>query len=174
MHEASVNHRDIKSANIFTKKDGTVKIGDFSAARFTNSGVLSQQIGSPLYASPEVWNGKVYDFHSDIWSLGVVLYEMTCLHHPFVGNNMDQLRNNVVQGKYKPVPSHFSDDLKKVIMKCLNQVAAARPSMADILLMPATQKWGKKIFKEKLYAAEADKWTGASLIPPIIMPDNLL
>ena len=59
-------------------------------------------------------------------------------------------------------------------MKCLNQVAAARPSMADILLMPATQKWGKKIFKEQLYAAEANKWTGASLIPPINMPDNLL
>ena len=89
MHEANVNHRDIKSANIFLKKDGTVKLGDFSAARKATTGVLQMQIGSPLYASPEVWEGKAYDYHSDIWSLGVVLYEMTCLHHPFVGNNMD-------------------------------------------------------------------------------------
>ena len=55
IHEATVCHRDIKSANIFMKADGTVKIGDFSAARYAQDGILQQQIGSPLYASPEVW-----------------------------------------------------------------------------------------------------------------------
>jgi hypothetical protein len=68
------------------------------------------------------------------------------------------LHANVVNNKYKPVPSHYSDDLKKVIMKCLNSVAAARPSCADILLMDITKKMGRKIFKEKVYEAEADKW----------------
>jgi hypothetical protein len=46
--------------------------------------------------------------------------------------------------------------------------------MADIMLMPITKKWGKKIFKEKIYAAEADKYTGERLIPIIKMPSNLL
>lgn len=59
-------------------------------------------------------------------------------------------------------------------MKCLNRVAAARPSCADILLMPIVKKWGKKIFHEKVYEAEADKWDGSRLIPLIKMPDNLL
>ena len=87
---------------------------------------------------------------------------------------MDQLHHNVTNGKYKPVPNHYSDELKNVIMKCLNRVASARPSMADIMLMPITKKWGKKIFKEKIYAAEADKYTGERLIPIIKMPGNLL
>ena len=80
-HDRKILHRDLKSANIFLSKGGTVKLGDFGVA-----GVIEHtkskkdtQIGTPLYMSPEMLNDEKYDSKSDIWSLGVLLYEMCAL-----------------------------------------------------------------------------------------------
>lgn len=58
MHKLDILHRDIKSANIFMNKDGTVKLGDMNVSKVAKDGLLSTQTGTPYYASPEVWRDK--------------------------------------------------------------------------------------------------------------------
>jgi NIMA (never in mitosis gene a)-related kinase len=77
LHDLKIMHRDIKCANILVTKEGGAKLADFNVSKVINpNGFLSTQTGTPYYASPEVWSDQPYDFKSDIWSLGCVLYEM--------------------------------------------------------------------------------------------------
>mmetsp|Transcript_52740 Transcript_52740/g.72252 ORF Transcript_52740/g.72252 Transcript_52740/m.72252 type:complete len:97 (-) Transcript_52740:213-503(-) len=89
LHDLKIVHRDIKSANIFLTKDGTVKLGDLNVSKVAKKGMLKTQTGTPYYASPEVWQDQPYDQKSDIWSLGCVLYEMCSLQPPFKALDMN-------------------------------------------------------------------------------------
>ena len=91
LHELSILHRDIKSANVFLTKNGDAKLGDLNVSKVANEGFLWTQTGTPYYASPEVWKNKPYNEKSDIWSLGVVLYEMVALKVPFKGKHMEDV-----------------------------------------------------------------------------------
>lgn len=61
LHDLKILHRDLKSANVFLFKDGTVKIGDMNVSKIAKKGLLHTQTGTPYYASPEVWNDTPYD-----------------------------------------------------------------------------------------------------------------
>jgi NIMA (never in mitosis gene a)-related kinase 1/4/5 len=61
LHDLKILHRDLKSANVFLFKDGTVKIGDMNVSKIAKKGLLNTQTGTPYYASPEVWNDSPYD-----------------------------------------------------------------------------------------------------------------
>lgn len=61
LHDLKILHRDLKSANVFLFKDGTVKIGDMNVSKIAKKGLLHTQTGTPYYASPEVWNDSPYD-----------------------------------------------------------------------------------------------------------------
>jgi len=99
LHENKVMHRDLKCANIFLLKNGTVKLGDLNVSKIVKMGMCSTQTGTPYYASPEVWADKPYDYKSDIWSVGCIMYELCTLKPPFRGSNLDQLFRNVTKGK---------------------------------------------------------------------------
>ena len=88
LHDLKIIHRDIKCANIFLTKDGVVKLGDLNVSKVCKLGLLKTQTGTPYYASPEVWKDQPYDYRSDIWSLGCVLYEMIALLPPFRATSM--------------------------------------------------------------------------------------
>jgi len=98
LHDKKILHRDLKAANIFMNKKGVVKIGDMNVSKIIKQGLLYTQTGTPYYASPEVWKDKPYDFKSDIWSLGCLLYEMTTLKPPFRGNTMEEVYGKVIKG----------------------------------------------------------------------------
>lgn len=101
IHEMNVMHRDLKCANVFLNKDGTVKLGDMNVSKVANQkGLNYTQTGTPYYASPEIWQDKPYDIKSDVWSLGCVLYEMATLKPPFQAEDMSHLYKKVVKGKY--------------------------------------------------------------------------
>jgi serine/threonine-protein kinase len=107
-HEHGVVHRDIKPANIMVLADGPVKITDFGIARMrasndelTQSGMM---LGSPKYMSPEQVIGKRADHRSDLFSLGVILYEMLTGAAPFSGENVTALMYQIVNFA-PPVPS---------------------------------------------------------------------
>ena len=100
------------TANVFLNKDGTVKMGDLNVSKVAKKGMLHTQTGTPYYASPEVWKDKPYDFRSDIWSAGCVLYEMIMLNPPFRAPNMNGLYHKVLRGLYDPIPSCYSKDLQ--------------------------------------------------------------
>lgn len=94
----NILHRDLKSANVFLSRNGTVKLGDMNVSKIAKKGLLLTQTGTPYYASPEVWKDQPYDNKSDIWSLGCVLYEMCALKPPFRADDMEGLFNKVCQG----------------------------------------------------------------------------
>lgn len=99
LHEANIIHRDIKPANIFFH-NGIAKIGDLNVAKHLKDPFTVTQTGTPYYASPEVWSEEPYNYKSDIWSLGCVLYEMATHKPPFRAETPDKLYKKIMIGEY--------------------------------------------------------------------------
>jgi serine/threonine protein kinase len=108
-------HRDIKPANIMVASGTDVKIADFGAAVLKKSQVVqTAQMGSPYYMSPEQIQGKELNFHSDMYSLGVVLYELLVGKRPFGGKNIEDLMQKIIKEEPQP-PSAVRPDLHKAL-----------------------------------------------------------
>lgn len=133
LHDMQILHRDIKSANVFLTSTQGAKLGDLNVAKVQQTGLLNTQTGTPYYASPEVWDDMPYDFKSDIWSLGCILYEMAALNPPFAGKDMDSLYWKVVTGTYAPLPDMYSLDLTIMIKNLLQVNPTARPTSKRLL-----------------------------------------
>ena len=133
LHDKNIMHRDIKSANIFMFQNDIVKIGDLNVSKILKNGLHNTQTGTPYYASPEVWDNNLYDFKSDIWSLGCLLYEMCALKAPFRGNTMKMVYDKVKQGIYEPIPNFYSKSLSGLIYICLQTNQIYRPTCAQLL-----------------------------------------
>ncbi|HEY4174064.1 MAG TPA: serine/threonine-protein kinase, partial [Rhodopila sp.] len=126
-HRLSVVHRDIKPSNIMLPADGGVKLADFGIARIENSELtlVGTVMGTPLYMSPEQFTARdPVDFHSDIWSCGVLLYEMLTGSRPFNGTNMATIGQAVVNDTFEPpsrrvpgLPTAFDQVLGRALRK---------------------------------------------------------
>lgn len=107
LHSRDIIHRDLKSLNIFLTKDNSAKIGDLGAARRLDSegniveeiSEIPQKVGTPFYLAPELWNNKPCTKKSDIWALGVILYELCALQFPFLAEDMNSLEQKVLKEK---------------------------------------------------------------------------
>ena len=133
LHENKIMHRDLKSANIFLSKNGTVKIGDLNVSKVTQFGFASTHTGTPYYASPEVWKDNPYDYKCDIWSIGVILYELCTLNVPFRGTNLKTLVKNINSGKYDPIPRNYSKELSLILNMMLVVNPNKRKSAKELL-----------------------------------------
>ena len=110
-HSRGVVHRDVKPANIIITADNRVKITDFGIARIDSSNLTQegQLLGTPNYMSPEQILGKDVDHRADIFSLGVVLYEMLTRHKPFQGDNLTVVSHRIVYDQFTPPAEHVRD-----------------------------------------------------------------
>jgi len=131
-HERNVVHRDIKPANLMLTGDDTVKITDFGTAKILQFGTVQQTahvMGTPSYMSPEQVKGRAVDGRSDIFSLGVMLYEMVTGEKPFPGQNITTVIYKIVNEA--PVPPRQIDPsihpgISAVVMRALEKEAEQR------------------------------------------------
>ena len=138
-HELGIVHRDLKPGNIMVDRDGHARIMDFGIARslkakgITGAGVM---IGTPEYMSPEQVEGKEVDERSDIYSLGVILYEMVAGHVPFEGDTPFTIgvkHKSEVPRPPKELNAQIPEDLNRVILRCLEKDKSNRYQSAGEL-----------------------------------------
>ena len=134
LHDNKIMHRDLKSANIFLMKNGLLKLGDLNVSKIAKYGMARTQTGTPYYCSPEIWEEKPYDYKSDIWSLGCIIYEICCLMPPFRGTSIKGLKENVLNGYFLPIPRIYSKELQKLIEKMLVIDPLTRASINELIM----------------------------------------
>ncbi len=139
-HQQGTIHRDIKPSNIIINKDGVVKLLDFGLAKLTQDTTIGEQrkiAGSAAYMSPEQAQGGKLDLRTDIWSVGVVLYQMLSGHLPFRGEHAPALMYSIVNEEplsLKAFRPDVPDDLAAVCQQCLQKNPEKRPqSMQELL-----------------------------------------
>ncbi|MEW6600784.1 MAG: serine/threonine-protein kinase [Nitrospirota bacterium] len=128
-HKQGIIHRDIKPSNILIRNDGRLKITDFGIAHIEDSAAPKQTqageiLGTPAYMSPEQVLSRPVDGRSDIFSLGVILYELCAGNMPFPGQNLASIFNAITQLEPAPLREgnpEMPDNLSTVILKCLQK-----------------------------------------------------
>ncbi|EAY08972.1 AGC family protein kinase [Trichomonas vaginalis G3] len=137
LHEKGVVHRDIKSANLLLCAPDLVKIGDLGISTILHSHQFAKtQIGTPLYLAPEIWRRRPYDAKCDMWSLGVVLYEMLNFSFPFIANSTEELGRRILAGRIGPIRNGYSSEIQNIVNLLLQTNPDNRPSSEELMNMP--------------------------------------
>uniref|UniRef100_A0A8C1G245 non-specific serine/threonine protein kinase n=1 Tax=Cyprinus carpio TaxID=7962 RepID=A0A8C1G245_CYPCA len=133
-HQKHIVHRDLKAENLLLDADMNIKIADFGFSNeFTIGNKLDTFCGSPPYAAPELFQGKKYDGPEvDVWSLGVILYTLVSGSLPFDGQNLKELRERVLRGKYR-IPFYMSTDCENLLKRFLVLNPVKRGTLEQIM-----------------------------------------
>ncbi|EAN78010.1 protein kinase, putative [Trypanosoma brucei brucei TREU927] len=140
VHSRHMIHRDIKSANILLCSNGLIKLGDFGFTKMY-SATVSDDVGktfcgTPYYVAPEIWRRKPYSKKADLFSLGVLLYELLTLRRPFDGESMRDVMNRTLSGQYDPLPPETSPEMAEIVSLLLSSDPKQRPCSGKLLDMP--------------------------------------
>ncbi len=138
-HQHNVVHRDVKPANIMVTKEGVVKVVDFGIARLTDMSMTqpNMMIGSRAYMSPQLYKGERADARSDIWAVGVSLYELLAFKRPFTGDSEAELMFHIIYEKPEDLiglSPECTEELVPIVNKMLEKKSEDRyQSMEDVL-----------------------------------------
>jgi predicted Ser/Thr protein kinase len=172
-HSKGVIHRDIKPANIIIDAQGKVKITDFGIARLETSDLTheGQLLGTPNYMAPERILGHKVDHRTDIFSLGVVLYEMLTRQKPFQGENLTMVSHRIVYEPFTP-PRQYAPGLPPSVVAVLEQALEKQPERRFASAGALAVK-----LREAVTAASGSETTVAArppLPPPVLPPAPVL
>lgn len=141
IHFKKILHRDLKPENIMlTGNHGDiVKIGDFGVSKDFNelkNWSFACLAGSFSYMAPEMLKGQPYDFKCDIWSMGVILYEMITKRHPFPATDLSEIMKLICEDKPRPLHRGISRSIVSLISKMLRKLPVHRPKTDQLVLCP--------------------------------------
>jgi serine/threonine protein kinase len=143
VHRNNIIHRDIKPENIYLTSDDILKLGDFHLAIKCDDNIKKhyhQCVGTPYYVAPEIWKKEKYNYKVDVWSLGILIYELMALHLPFFSHEINELENLILNGKYEYLPECYSDELVNLVDSMINVDPDHRPDIIDIMEMNIIKK----------------------------------
>ena len=177
LHAHRIIHRDVKPGNIFLVErpdaDGLVmdaKLGDFGISRLLSDETLMAKtaVGTPYYMSPELVAGKGYDGRADVWSLGVIAYELCVLKRPFHAPNVGALAMAITTRAPASLPETVPPDLAAFVNNCLRKDPEERPSAAALLALPTLRAWVAGEASSPYTASHSAMLFGASVPPPAL------
>lgn len=155
LHTRGVAHCDLKSSNILIDDNWKIKIGDFGLSRFLEKhDEKGEKIGTPHWMAPEILKGGKYEYASDVYSYGMILWEILKFEIPYYGLNPYQIQNLVAQKKIVELPTEGHPKIRELIAKCLKYEPSERPSLIEIVNTLEKLKAGSKHFDthfEELY-----------------------
>jgi len=151
LHSNNIIHRDIKPENILIGDDNKLKLCDFGWAKELTLENRSTFCGTMEYMAPEIVGSENYDYSVDIWSLGILLYEMLFGHSPFNGKDTNNIILNIKSHElnYDDTNKKISNSCKDLIQKLLNMNPQKRLKIKDILEHPFIKKHSKKFLSNK-------------------------
>jgi len=152
LHKNRVLHRDLKSLNIFLTKDNHIKIGDFGVSKkLINNNIYAYTfVGTPYYISPEICQNKAYDEKSDVWSLGVLIYELITLNKPFDSQSQMGLFMKILKEKPAPIINTIKHTYsQKLINLVVDNLLDKDPMTRFGILQTINSGIFDKFFREK-------------------------
>jgi serine/threonine protein kinase len=148
-------HRDIKPSNLLVRSSSlfglrscfahhsisrsqvdenmNVKVADFGFARIKEENATMTRCGTPCWTAPEILRGEKYDERADVFSFGIIMWQVATRKEPYAGRNFMGVSLDVLEGKRPQIPNDCPPEFKKVIMKCWHASADKRPKMEDVV-----------------------------------------
>ncbi|XP_015594446.1 serine/threonine-protein kinase Nek5 [Cephus cinctus] len=138
IHKQNVLHRDLKPGNIMLtgQNADVIKIGDFGISKRINREDAQTRVGTRMYMAPEVLRGHRYGYKCDIWSMGIILYEMLTLKFPFASNSHVGMITRILEMKPSKLPATVSEDCVRMLSKMLQKDPQDRPPSRYLVLCP--------------------------------------